>query len=65
MRLIVSNRQKQMGKDERAFLLQLAALNTAIESARAAQPAFDRQAHAVDQILERYFRSITSDHRAN
>lgn len=61
MRLVVSNRQKQMGRDERAFLLQLAALNTAIESARADQPSFAKSAIAVDKLLERYFHSITSE----
>ena len=53
MRLVISNRQKQINRDEQAFLLQLAALNTAIESARAGQHGIGHRALAVDAMLER------------
>lgn len=60
MRLVVSNTKTQLKSDERAFLIQLAALNTAIESARAGQPEFGRRAQAVEQLMERYFNSVTA-----
>jgi hypothetical protein len=65
MRLVVSNKKTQLKSDERAFLVQLAALNTAIESARAGQPEFGRRALAVEQLMERYFQSLTAEQRTN
>lgn len=65
MRLVVSNDKIKFKSDERAFLLQLAALNTAIESARAGQPDCGKRAIAVEQLLERYFQSINAEQRIN
>lgn len=50
-----------LAPEERAFFLQLAALNAAFEAARSGVPGREMAAPAVriDDMLNRYFRALT------
>jgi hypothetical protein len=51
---------QMLAPEERAFFLQLAALNVAFEAARAAPPGPDMATAAarIDDSLNRYFRAL-------
>jgi len=60
-----SSSPRLLAPEERAFFLQLSALNAAFEAARAGEPARATAvgATAIDDMLNRYFLALTNqDH---